>query len=87
MDDDRLDQIPEPYQAALRLLREGKDESGIATALGLEPQAVRALLELAEAKLASQRRYELVRSGGRYRVLRLAESTTPRNARTEALNR
>ena len=54
MDDTRLDRLPQPYQEALRLHRLGEDDVGIATALELERQAVKTLLELAEAKLASQ---------------------------------
>ena len=54
MDDTRLDRLPEQYREALLLRRAGEDDVGIATALELERQAVKTLLQLAEAKLASQ---------------------------------
>ncbi len=43
--------LPEPYAAALKLHDEGFDDL-IADRLDIEPEAVRTLLRLAEAKLA-----------------------------------
>jgi len=48
-----LARLPETYAAALRLRRQGLDESAIAEQLGLEPEAIGPLLRLAEAKLAA----------------------------------
>jgi hypothetical protein len=43
--------LPEPYAEALRLHDLGRDHA-IAGSLGIEPEAVASLIELAEAKLA-----------------------------------
>lgn len=45
--------LPETHAAALRLRARGFDHDAIATTLGLEPEAVGALLRIAEAKLAA----------------------------------
>jgi hypothetical protein len=45
--------LPETYSRALRLRRDGADEAAIAAQLGIQPQAVGALLRIAEAKLAT----------------------------------
>lgn len=50
------DQLPETYVLALRLRRDGMDAPGIARRMGIEPEAVPALLVLAEAKLERVRR-------------------------------
>lgn len=46
-----LRRLPEPYAEALRLHDMGQD-GAIAERLGIEPEAVGPLIELAEAKLA-----------------------------------
>jgi len=47
---DTLDQLPEPYARALTLQSAGADAATIAQALGLDEDAVPALLQLAVAK-------------------------------------
>lgn len=44
--------LPYPYAVALRMRAAGHDGRSIATALGLEPQAVELLLEIADRKSA-----------------------------------
>lgn len=54
MDDPKaLAQLPRPYSLALRLRAAGVDEALIADCLGVEPEALPALLEIAAAKLDS----------------------------------
>jgi DNA-directed RNA polymerase specialized sigma24 family protein len=48
-----LGRLPETYATALRLRERGLNERAIAAELSVEPEAVRALLGLAEAKLAA----------------------------------
>jgi hypothetical protein len=52
-DECALGRLPETYAAALRLRARGLDEAAIAAELGLEPEAIRPLLQLAQAKLAA----------------------------------
>ncbi len=52
MDDDLLDQLPEPYAQALRLQRAGLGFAEIAEAVDVPPEAIETLLRLAEAKLS-----------------------------------
>lgn len=47
-----LERIPTAYARALRLRDGGSDQLDIAEQLGVEPEAVPALLTIAEAKLA-----------------------------------
>ena len=49
--DAALARLPAAYGRALRLAAEGKDETAIATALGLDATAIAPLLEVGEAKL------------------------------------
>jgi hypothetical protein len=51
--EDALEQLPETHAAALRLRSRGFDDDAIAAALGLEPDSVGPLLEVADAKLAA----------------------------------
>jgi DNA-directed RNA polymerase specialized sigma24 family protein len=46
-------QLPELHAAALKLRDRGLQDDAIAATLGIEPQAVRSLLQLAERKLAA----------------------------------
>ena len=48
-----LGRLPETYRRALWLRAEGVDEGGLASALGVEREAVAPLLRLAEEKLAA----------------------------------
>ena len=48
-----LDQIPRTYSLALRLRDAGVATELIIECLGIEPEAIGPLLQLAEAKLAS----------------------------------
>lgn len=50
-----LRRLPTPYSLALRLRDAGVDESVMCTYLGVEPEALVALLDIAEAKLATVR--------------------------------
>jgi len=55
MDRDRaLAELPLAYAVALRLRAAGADDQDIATALGIDPAGVPALLEVAEAKLSAE---------------------------------
>jgi DNA-directed RNA polymerase specialized sigma24 family protein len=47
-----LQALPDTYQIALRLRDEGVEPDAVARVLDVEPEAVGALLTLAEAKLA-----------------------------------
>jgi DNA-directed RNA polymerase specialized sigma24 family protein len=47
-----LAQLPETYAVALRLLDAGHEAADIADHLGLPPESMRSLLQVAEAKLA-----------------------------------
>ncbi len=52
--DDRdpvLDELPESYAVALRLVAAGAEPELIATALGIEAAAVETLLDIARAKV------------------------------------
>lgn len=49
---DALARLPAAYAEALRLQRQGADETTIAAELEIEPQGVGPLLRLAEVKLA-----------------------------------
>lgn len=51
--DEVLDYLPETYAVVLRLREAGLDDAAIAARLGLEPEAVRPLLQIAAAKLAA----------------------------------
>jgi hypothetical protein len=51
-----LGQLPKTYAAAVRLRQQGLDDAAIAAELKLEPEAVRPLLRLADAKLSALRR-------------------------------
>jgi hypothetical protein len=59
-----LARLPETYATALRLRARGLDDAAIATALELEPEAIPALLQLAQAKLETLSTLQ-VRSGGK----------------------
>jgi len=48
--DAALQRLPQPYAVALRLHEDGRDDE-IAERLGIAPEAVAPLLQLAEAKL------------------------------------
>jgi DNA-directed RNA polymerase specialized sigma24 family protein len=48
-----LERLPLPYSTALRLRDEGLSDELIAKCVGIEPEAVATMLELAEAKLAA----------------------------------
>lgn len=48
-----MNELPEVHAAALRMHRAGTDDAEIARKLGIEPEAVAPLLQVAEAKLAS----------------------------------
>ncbi len=48
-----MNELPEVHAAALRMHQAGNDEAEIAETLGVEPEAVAPLLQVAEAKLAS----------------------------------
>ena len=54
-DEHLLAQLPETYAAALRLQAEGLSDRAIAAALSVEPEAVGALMLLANEKLATLR--------------------------------
>lgn len=57
VEDERvLGDLPEALAVALRLRRAGVADSVVATALGIPVEGVRALIEVAEAKLAHLRR-------------------------------
>lgn len=57
MDDEALiSELPPMMAVALRLRSAGYDDDVIAVATAVPPQGVEALVELAEAKLARQRR-------------------------------
>ncbi|WP_133119063.1 hypothetical protein [Mycolicibacterium agri] len=49
-----MDRLPLPYSIALRLRTAGIPDNVIAECLGVAPEAVGTLLQLAEAKLAAQ---------------------------------
>lgn len=49
--EDALRELPVALAAALRLREDGQDHDVIARALGIEPEGVPNLLEIAEAKL------------------------------------
>lgn len=55
MDARTLAELPTAHAVALRLREAGAGEATIAAALGIPLEGVRALLEVAEAKLASIR--------------------------------
>lgn len=48
-----MNELPEVHAAVLRMHRVGTDDAEIAGRLGIEPEAVAPLLQVAEAKLAS----------------------------------
>jgi DNA-directed RNA polymerase specialized sigma24 family protein len=48
-----MNELPEVHAAALRMHHAGTGEDEIAETLGIEPEAVAPLLQVAEAKLAS----------------------------------
>jgi hypothetical protein len=48
-----MSRLPETHAAALRLRARGFDDDAIAKALALDPDAVPALLRIAETKLAA----------------------------------
>jgi hypothetical protein len=58
--DDRqaLAQLPRSYSLALRLQAAGVDDALIAECVGVDPEALPALLEIAAAKLANLAREE-----------------------------
>ena len=49
-----VERLPETYASALSLRARGLDDAAIAKALLLEPDAVAALIRIAEKKLAAQ---------------------------------
>lgn len=49
---DALDLLPGAYARAIALYEAGADEDGIALAVGVEPESVAPLLEVARRKLA-----------------------------------
>lgn len=52
-DDDDVHELPTAHAVALRLRRGGADDDTIARALGVDADAVPALVEIAEQKLAA----------------------------------
>jgi hypothetical protein len=59
MDDPKaLARLPRPYALALRLHAAGVDDALIADCVGVEPEALPALLEIATAKLDNLTRSE-----------------------------
>ncbi|OAN33891.1 hypothetical protein [Mycolicibacterium iranicum] len=51
--DDALDRLPLPYSTALRLRDAGVDDAVIAECVGVEPEGLQALMQIAVAKLAA----------------------------------
>jgi hypothetical protein len=51
--DEALEQLPAAYAIAIRLRDSGAPEETIAAALGSEPGAITALLDIADRKLAA----------------------------------
>ncbi|MDA2891455.1 hypothetical protein PDG61_11080 [Mycolicibacterium sp. BiH015] len=49
--DEALDRLPLPYSMALRLRDAGVDDAVIAECVGVEPEGLQALMEIAMAKL------------------------------------
>ena len=49
--DQALDRLPLPYSMALRLRDAGVDDAVIAECIGVEPEGLQALMEIAQAKL------------------------------------
>jgi DNA-directed RNA polymerase specialized sigma24 family protein len=60
-----LGRLPETYRRVLWLRSEGVDEGGLASALGVEREAVGPLLRLAEEKLANLLQEERIRRARR----------------------
>jgi hypothetical protein len=59
MDDrEALTRLPRPYALALRLRAAGVDDALIADCVGVEPESLPALLEIATAKLDNLTRSE-----------------------------
>lgn len=56
--DDAVDQLPAPYAVALRLRAAGVACDEIAARIGVQPEAMDAVLRIAEAKLNVLRRIE-----------------------------
>lgn len=51
--DAALDRLPLPYSMALRLRDAGVDDAVIAECVGVEPEGLQALMEIARAKLVA----------------------------------
>lgn len=51
--DDALDRLPLPYSTALRLHDAGVKDAVIAECVGVEPEGLQTLMEIARAKLAA----------------------------------
>ena len=51
-----MERLPLPYSVALRLRDAGIDDAVIAECLGVEPEALRPLMQIAQAKLDAARR-------------------------------
>jgi len=49
--DGAMERLPLPYSVALRLRDAGIDDAVIAECLGVEPEALRPLMQIAQAKL------------------------------------
>jgi DNA-directed RNA polymerase specialized sigma24 family protein len=83
--DAAYEQLPEAYAVALRLREAGLDDRAVALTLGLPPEAMASLLELADAKLKSLLDQEEptggeppAQGGGRGEVGRGARRRSPR---------
>ncbi len=48
-----MDRLPLPYSMALRLRDAGVDDAVIAECVGVEPEGLQALMEIARAKLVA----------------------------------
>ena len=53
--EDALDRVPLPYSVALRLRDAGIEDAVIAECVGVEPEALHALMLIAKAKLDAAR--------------------------------
>lgn len=51
--DEALDRLPLPYSMALRLRDAGVDDAVIAECVGVEPEGLQTLMEIARAKLVT----------------------------------
>lgn len=55
---DALDRLPLPYSTALRLRDAGVEDAVIAECVGVEPEGLQALMEIARAKLVAAGYFE-----------------------------